>query len=65
LAASSSKSLKVKGTKTEQAEAVGASIAKLAQKAKITSIVFDRGSYRYHGRVKALASAARKGGLTF
>ena len=51
--------------KTEQAEQVGARIADRAKAAGITQIVFDRGGFRYHGRVKALADAARAGGLQF
>ena len=65
IAAVSSKSLKEKGTKSEIAAKVGAEIAKQAQLKKVTSVVFDRGSFRFHGRVKALAEAARKGGLKF
>jgi len=53
-----------KGTKIERAQAVGASLAKLALSAKITQVVFDRGPYRYHGRIKALAESARQTGLT-
>lgn len=52
-------------TKTVQAVAVGAEIARLALAQKITKIVFDRGAYKYHGRVKALAQAARQAGLVF
>lgn len=55
----------VAGTKTERAQAVGKRIAELAKAKKITTVVFDRGAYRYHGRVKALAEGAREGGLTF
>jgi large subunit ribosomal protein L18 len=51
--------------KTEQAQAVGAAIAERAKAQGITQVVFDRGGYRYHGRVKALAEAARAAGLEF
>ena len=54
-----------KGPQSVQAKAVGTAIAKTATKAGITSIVFDRGGYRYGGQVKALADAAREGGLVF
>lgn len=53
------------GTKTDKAKAVGIKIAEAAKKIKVTNIVFDRGSYRYHGRIRALAIAAREGGLKF
>ncbi len=53
------------GTKVERAELVGGIIAKKAKKKKIGRIVFDRGPYRYHGRVRAVAEGARKGGLKF
>jgi large subunit ribosomal protein L18 len=49
----------------EQAQRAGALLADRAQAAGITSAVFDRGGYRYHGRVKALADAAREAGLQF
>ena len=64
LASVSSRALGVKGSKVDQAKAVGEGIAKKAVSAKIEKAVFDRGSYRFHGRVKALADAARKAGLT-
>ena len=51
--------------KAEQAEKVGALIAEKAIAAGITTVVFDRNGYLYHGRVKQLADAARKGGLNF
>jgi large subunit ribosomal protein L18 len=54
-----------KGNKTEEATAVGKLLAENAKKADIKSVVFDRGGYLYHGRVKALADAAREGGLEF
>ena len=47
------------------AEEIGSSIAKLAKDAGVKEVVFDRGSYVYHGRVKALAESARKNGLIF
>jgi large subunit ribosomal protein L18 len=53
------------GNKTEQAAAVGKALAEAAGKAGVTSCVFDRGGYLYHGRVKALAEGAREGGLSF
>jgi len=52
-------------SKSGQAEAVGTAIAKRALSQGITEIAFDRGGYKYHGRVKALAEAARQGGLKF
>ena len=54
-----------KGNKTEQAAEVGKLLAQKATKAGIETVVFDRGGYLYHGRVKALADGAREGGLTF
>jgi large subunit ribosomal protein L18 len=54
-----------KGTKTDQAAEVGKVLAANAKKAGIEVVVFDRGGYLYHGRVKALAEGAREGGLKF
>jgi large subunit ribosomal protein L18 len=54
-----------KGNKTAQAAEVGKLLARNAKAAKIENVVFDRGGYLYHGRVKALADAAREGGLKF
>lgn len=53
------------GGNVEAAKFVGALVAKRALEKGITKVVFDRGGYRYHGRVKALADAAREGGLDF
>ena len=54
-----------KGSKSEQAAEVGKLLAANAKKANVETVVFDRGGYLYHGRVKALADAAREGGLKF
>ena len=54
-----------KGSKSEQAAEVGKLLADNAKKANVETVVFDRGGYLYHGRVKALADAAREGGLKF
>ena len=54
-----------KGNKTEQAAEVGKILAQNAKKAGIETVVFDRGGYLFHGRVKALADGAREGGLNF
>ena len=64
LAAASSLGLE-KLPKKEQAQKVGELVAKNAQAAGITTVVFDRNGYLYHGRVQELADAARKGGLKF
>jgi large subunit ribosomal protein L18 len=65
LASASSLGLKDKVSKTEQAAKVGALVAKAAQEAGITEVIFDRNGYLYHGRVKQLADAAREAGLKF
>ena len=63
-ASSLDKSLKLEnGGNVEAAKAVGKLLAEKAKKAKITKVVFDRGGYLYHGRVQALAEAARENGL--
>ena len=65
----SASSLKLSGKLTggnkEGAAEVGKSLAEAAKKAGVQSVVFDRNGYQYHGRVKALADAAREGGLSF
>jgi len=63
-ASSQDKSL-AKKARAETPAAVGKLVAERAGKAGITSVVFDRGGYLYHGRVKALAEGAREGGLSF
>ena len=66
LAAASSLDLEAgKGTKSEQAAEVGKLLAEKAKTADVKTAVFDRGGYLYHGRVKALAEAAREGGIEF
>lgn len=55
----------IKGTKIEQAVAVGKLIAENAKKAGVDTVVFDRGGFLYHGRIKALADSAREAGLKF
>ena len=64
VAAASSAAVKT-GTKTDTAAAVGKALAEAAVAKGVSKVVFDRGQYRYHGRVKALADAAREGGLDF
>jgi len=61
----SDKELKTKGTKTEKAKALGLLLAEKAKAKKVTQIVFDRGSYAYHGRVKNVAEGLREGGMNF
>lgn len=53
------------GTKMERSTSVGRRLAEQAKEAGITRVVFDRGGYKYHGRVKAVADGAREGGLEF
>src|SRR6478752_2790692 len=53
------------GADVEAAKAIGKLVAERAKAKGVSTVVFDRGSYRYHGRVKALADAAREGGLQF
>jgi len=67
LAAASSlgKGFTASGNKTALARAVGAAVAEKAKAAGVTQVVFDRGGNRYHGRVRALAEAAREAGLKF
>ena len=61
----SASSMKLKGNNIEIAARVGKMIADEAKSKKISKVVFDRGGYLYHGRVKALADAARENGLEF
>jgi len=65
LASASSLKMDDKAPKKEIASKVGELVAKAAQEAGITTVVFDRNGYLYHGRIKELADAARKGGLKF
>lgn len=65
VAQSSSRDLKEKAKKAELSKLTGKRIAEIAKEKGITSVVFDRNGYLYHGRVKALAEGAREGGLQF
>lgn len=56
---------RVKGNTIEGAKLLGATLAERAKAANVTSVVFDRGGYLYHGKLKALADAAREAGLSF
>jgi large subunit ribosomal protein L18 len=57
--------LKITGTKTAKAQALGSLIAGQAKTKHISAVAFDRGAYKYHGRIKAFAEAAREAGLVF
>jgi large subunit ribosomal protein L18 len=61
----SQKNLKTKGTKMDNAKALGIEMAAKLKAKKITKIVFDRGSYAYHGRIKNIAEGLREGGIEF
>lgn len=65
LASASSRALEATGTKMEVSTAVGKAIAEKAQAAGVSSVVFDRNGFVYHGRIKALADSAREAGLKF
>ena len=65
IVAASTVGSKATGNMTEKAAAVGKDIAAKAKKAKVKNVIFDRGAKQYHGRVKALADAAREEGLEF
>lgn len=65
VAEANSRSLAPAGSKVEQAAEVGKVLGERARAAGVSRVVFDRGPYRYHGRVKALADGAREGGLEF
>ncbi len=64
-AASTEKDLRGKGGNVEGAKLIGKTVAQRAKEKGINRVVFDRGGYQYHGRVKALADAAREAGLEF
>ena len=64
-ASTAEKGTKVAGASKDSATKIGELIAKRAQEAKVSEVVFDRGGFIFHGKVKALADAAREGGLKF
>lgn len=59
------KGISASGANKESAAKVGEAVAKAAKEAKIDTVIFDRGGFQYHGKVKALADAAREAGLNF
>lgn len=63
LASASTKELDMKGTKSEKAMKLGELIAEKSKKIGVTKMVFDRGAYKYHGRVKNVAEGAKKAGI--
>jgi len=65
LAAASEKQGKNEGTKSQRASKVGEQLAEKAKSKKVTKVAFNRGQYKFHGRVKAVADGARKAGLKF
>jgi len=65
LASASTQSLKLKSNSIENSKKVGAAVAKMAMDKGIKEVVFDRGGYIYHGKVKAVAESAREAGLKF
>jgi large subunit ribosomal protein L18 len=64
-ASSKEKDFKAKGSTVEGAKLVGQMIAERALKAEVKEVVFDRGAFKFHGRIKALAAASREAGLSF
>ena len=65
IASASDSSITEKKSRTEVAVMIGSQVADAAKKAGVTEVIFDRGAYKYHGRVKALAEAVREAGLKF
>jgi large subunit ribosomal protein L18 len=65
LASASTVTTETKGKKTDKAQAIGKALAEACKQKNITAVVFDRNGFRYHGRIKAIAEAAREAGLTF
>jgi large subunit ribosomal protein L18 len=65
IAAASSRELEVANATIDSSKSVGTKLAEKAKEAGVTTVIFDRGGYKYHGQVKALAEGAREGGLKF